>query len=288
MSGFTPKHVLCPVDFSEHSAAALRVAGGLAKAFQADVIVVHAQRLEAPAYFTVAQAQALKAQLRRSAKAAKAYVDQFVAQHLAEGVNHSVLLIEDDPVSAVLHAVRETRAGVIVMGTHGRTGLLRIRLGSVMESILRQVTVPVLTVGPHIQPAAGLGQIRKILCPVNYSDLARATFEHAAAVAETTGAELQVTHVLESGAGTGQAPDQAREQLCGWVPADVRGRCKIKEAVRQGTAAEQIVSEAKSYRADLIVVGAHPRSFLGTILFGSTTEMVIRRAPCPVLSIIRK
>jgi universal stress protein A len=62
----------------------------------------------------------------------------------------------------------------------------------------------------------------------------------------------------------------------------------LKEVVRWGHAAQQVVAEAKESRADLIVVGAHPRSLLGTILFGSTTEFVIRNAACPVLSVIHK
>ena len=74
MAAFQPKHILCPIDFSEHSAAALRVAGGVAKAFGAEVHILHAQRLEAPVYFTVAQTQALQAQLRRSARAARAFI----------------------------------------------------------------------------------------------------------------------------------------------------------------------------------------------------------------------
>jgi nucleotide-binding universal stress UspA family protein len=60
MSNFAPKHILCPVDFSEHSARALQVAGVIAKTFGSEVVVLHVQRLEAPAYFTVAQTQSLR------------------------------------------------------------------------------------------------------------------------------------------------------------------------------------------------------------------------------------
>lgn len=286
MSTFQPKHVLCPTDFSEHSAAALRAAGGIAKAFGARVIVLHAQRMEVPVYFTAAQTKALRAQLRRSARAAWGFVNDFAAQYLPADVEHSVLLMEEDPVTAILTVLKDLRAGLVVMGTHGRTGLARIRLGSVTESVLRQVSVPVLTVAPRLKPSAALGMIRRVLCPVNYSDLARAAFEHAVALAEKTGATLLLAHVQENAAES-EATDPLRE-LCDWVPAEVRSRCEVKEVVKQGSAAEQIVAEAKASRIDCIVVGAHPRSFLGTILFGSTTELVIRNAPCPVLAVIRK
>ncbi|MBZ5565356.1 MAG: universal stress protein [Acidobacteriia bacterium] len=286
MPTFQPKQILCPTDFSEHSAAALRAAGGIARAFDAKVMVLHAQRLEAPVYFTKAQTQALRVQLRRGARAARDFVSKFATQYLPENVEHSVLLVEEDPVRAVLEELKRTRAGLLVMGTHGRTGLARIRLGSVTESVLRQVNVPVLTVGPQIKPTAALGTIRRVLCPVNYSDLAQTAFEHAAALAVKTGAELVLTHVLESEAHGNEA--QALQELCDWVAPEVRQRCTVREVVKQGSPAEQIVAEAKNSRADVVVVGAHPRSFLGTVLFGSTTELVIRNAPCPVLSVIRK
>ncbi len=286
MPTFEPKQILCPTDFSEHSAAALRAAGGIARAFGAKVMVLHAQRLEAPVYFTKAQAATLRTQLRRGARAARRFVSNFAAQYLPENVEHSVLLVEQDPVQAILQELKRERAGLLVMGTHGRTGLARIRLGSVTESTLRQVNVPVLTVGPHIKPYTGPGSIRRVLCPVNYSDLARAAFEHAAALAAKTGADLVVTHVLESDAHGTEA--EASKALCDWVAPEVRQRCTVREVVKQGSPAEQIVAEAKNSRADVIVVGAQPRSFLGTVLFGSTTELVIRNAPCPVLSVIRK
>jgi nucleotide-binding universal stress UspA family protein len=286
MSTFQPKQILCPTDFSEHSAAALRAAGGIAKAFGARVIVLHAQRLEAPVYFTKAQERALRAQLRRSARAARDFVRGFAGQYLPAEVEHSVLLVEEDPVLAVLQAIKKERADLLVMGTHGRTGLARIRLGSVTESLMRQITLPALTVGPRIKPSPGPGAIRRVLCPVNYSDLSQAAFEHAAALAARTGAQLVVTHVLETAAhGTESG---AFQELCDWVAPEVRQRCTVREVVKQGSAAEQIVAEAKSARADVVVVGAQPRSFLGTVLFGSTTELVIRNAPCPVLSVIRR
>jgi len=285
---FTPRLdiILCPTDFSTHSAAGLSVAGGIARAFGGRVVVLHAQRLEAPVYFTKAQTRALNAQLRRSARAAWGYVNDFATQNLPEDVSHTILLLEEDPVGAVLRVVKELHAGLVVMGTHGRTGLARIRLGSVTESVLRQVSMPALTVGPRIKPSPRLARIRRILCPVNYSELARAAVEYAAGLADKLGAQLVAMHVLEH---PGHQEDRDPVQrLCDWLPTDVRGRCEVKEAILEGRASEQIVSEARRSRADLIVLGAQPRSFVGTVLFGSTSELVIRNALCPVVSVIRE
>ena len=285
MAEFDPKRVLCPVDFSVPSAAALRLAGGLAKTFGAELTVLHAQHLEAPVYFTAAQMQALKAQLRRSIRAARASVADFAAKYLPEDLPRVIEVVEDDPVAAILRTAKKSKAGLVVMGTHGRTGLAKVRLGSVMESVLRQSNVPILTVGPGIKSVASLGAIRRILCPVNYTSLAESAFEHARKLAERTGAELILIHIAEQST-QGQGLDEARRTLCDWAAPDVRERCSVKEVVRQGNSAEQIVAEAKRSGADLMVIGAQPRESLGAMLFGSTTEAMIRHAPCPVLSVI--
>jgi nucleotide-binding universal stress UspA family protein len=245
------------------------------------VVLLHVQRWEIPVYFTQSQARALKVQLRRSARTALRFADDFAAKYLPEDVGRTVLLLEEDPVEAVVRVAKELHAGLVVLGSHGRTGLARLRLGSITESVLRQVGTPALTVGPRVQPSPRLAQIHRILCPVNYTPLARAAFDDAVSLAEKTGAELVLVHVTEhQGAHEG-------ERLSEWARAESGRRCEVKEVMLNGVAAEQIVNEARRCHADLIVQGAQPRNFVGTVLFGSTSELVIRKASCPVLSVIR-
>jgi nucleotide-binding universal stress UspA family protein len=286
MTEFAPQRILCPIDFSEYSAAALQVAGGIARAFKSEINVLHAQRLEAPVYFTVSQAQALKTQLRRSARAAQKHARDFANQHLGEAREFAVSVTEDDPVSAILKAQEDTGAGLIVMGTHGRSGLARLRLGSVTESILHRANVPVLTVGPHAKHRAGPSAIHRVLCPVIFTPFANVSLHLAAAVAAQTDAELLVAHIDEN--PLRPTEQDSLSQLCGWIPPSVRTHCTVREVVKRGVAAEQIVAEAEKTQADLVVLGVQPRSHLGAALLGSTAELVIRTAPCPVLSIVGK
>jgi nucleotide-binding universal stress UspA family protein len=283
MSNFAPKHILCPVDFSEYSAAALQVAGVIAKDFGSEVVVLHVQSLEAPAYFTVAQTQALRTQLRRSIRAAKKHARDFAHKHLSERVAHRVMVMEDDPVSAILKTQQEIGADLIALGTHGRGGLARVRLGSIAESVLHQAEVPILTVGPHTKLPPTVEAIRRVLCPVNYSPSSQTALELAGALAAGAGAGLIVAHIDEM--PLGKSAQDSLQHLCDWIPASVRAHCAVKEVVKQGSAAEQIVEEAVKSHADLLVIGAQPRSLLGAVLLGSTTELVIRSASCPVLSV---
>jgi nucleotide-binding universal stress UspA family protein len=193
------------------------------------------------------------------------------------------MVVEDDPVSAILKTQQEIGADLIAMGTHGRGGLARVRLGSIAESVLHQAEVPILTVGPHTKLPPTVEAIRRVLCPVNYSPSSQTALDLAAALAAGTGAELIVAHIDET--LLGKSAQDSLQQLCDWIPATVRAHCAVKEVVKQGSAAEQIVEEAVKSHADLLVIGAQPRSLLGAVLLGSTTELVIRSASCPVLSV---
>lgn len=282
MAVFAPRRILCPVDFSDYSAKALQVAGRLAESFGAEVRVLHAQRLDAPVYFTSAQIQSLRKQLRRSLREAREFVEDFAARNLPEGVRRSVRLVEREPIVAILNMHKEWGSSLIVMSTHGRTGLTRLRLGSVTESVLRQMKAPILTVGPGMKklPASST----RILTPVDLSDASRETLGISAELAARTGGEVTALHILEH-AEEGDASEASRA-LCDWIPPQTRSRCGLQEVVAEGKTSEVIATEARRRRADLIVLGARPRSYLGQLMFGSTTETVIRTAPCPVLSVI--
>ena len=84
MAVFAPRRILCPVDFSDYSAKALQVAGRVAQSFGAEVRVLHAQRLDAPVYFTSAQIQSLRKHLRRTLRVAREFLDDFAARNLPE------------------------------------------------------------------------------------------------------------------------------------------------------------------------------------------------------------
>jgi len=193
------------------------------------------------------------------------------------------LLVEDTPARAILETAREREADLIVMGTHGRSGLSRVMLGSVTERVLRESDRPVLTIryttGMSPEPR---GSIRSLLCPVNYTPVARKALQHAVALAQCFDAELTVVHVLEDEAQ--KASDrEALARLCEWVPEEVRRHCRVKELIRRGDAAEQIIETARALGNDLIVLGAQHKRFFDATVIGTTTVRVTRHAPCPVL-----
>ena len=279
MPGFAPKHILCPIDLSPASSTVLGYARMFAEAFHAKVEVLHAYWLEWPPYFMPSQAEELAAQARKHRTTIGEDLSKLAREALGPDVPHEIAIVEGHPVETILRRAAERQADLILMGSHGRSGIARLRLGSVAENVTREAATPTLIVRASPTQPAPLA-IARVLCPVNLNELGRRSLESASDVAAAFGATLFVLHVVEQAS---LDPESAREHLCQWVPEQVRRNCSLIEVVRHGNAAEQILVAGRERAADLIVLGAQHRPFLEFTTLGTTTERVIRHASSPVL-----
>ncbi len=140
--------ILCPVDFSAGAASSLRVGAELALAGGVVLKVIYATHFEAPPFFNESAQMELAKSLVNAKLAAQDALSSWSAPHLPEGVDVSYEILERPPVDAIRHVAESLPGCWIVMGTHGRTGLKRLLLGSVTERTLREAGVPVLTIPP--------------------------------------------------------------------------------------------------------------------------------------------
>lgn len=290
--------VLCPTDFSEFSEAAVDYAAALAASYGSRLRLVHvltpfpivAPVADAPIDPRVWETQE---SLGREGLAAE------VRRIRRPGVEVDTELRRGSPVHEILTAADEWPADLLVLGTHGRGGFERLVLGSVAEKILRKAPCAVLAV-PHDAVAAvrgGATQVQHVLCSHDGSAASSDGVRYAVALAERTGARLTLVSVVESlpyggdftgaeFAGFRAARDKhAREALDSAVPADVRVRCNVHDRLVYGHPAQQILEVAAQERPDLIVMGVQGRGALDLAMFGSTTNHVVRHAPCPVLTV---
>jgi nucleotide-binding universal stress UspA family protein len=267
--------ILCPVDFSELSGHALRHAARLAACGDAKLIALFANWFDAPPYFTEGRIEELTREFRDSQAAAEQSLAAFVRSTLGEMAPAvEIRVAEGLPADVILAQAAGSGAGLIVMGTHGRTGYNRWTMGSVAERVLRESPVPLLTVrGPSE------GQIRRILCPVADTEISREALGLAAELAGCFGATLTALHVREPRAAA------APPDLCAGMPAEERTRCNIREVERHGDAASEIVRLAAEESFDLLVLGATRRTFFDGLVLGATTIRAVRHAPCPVLTV---
>lgn len=273
--------ILCPVDFSDHSRQALRAALDLASAFGegAAVTVLYVDTFEPPPYFTSSQTKKLAEGIERSRKAAKRKVEKFYAPVAKEGETFTVTVKEGTPARVILETAKSAGARLVVMGSHGRTGISRFMMGSVTERVLAETEIPVLT-------ARGAGndfdsyRPKRVICPVDFSETARLALVEAALLAGKFGAELTAVHV----AGKGGTAD-AKEKLCAFVPSGTATSCALNTVVKSGHTAEEIISIAGEGPDSLIVLGAKRKTLGDVTVFGQTVVSVTRHAKCPVLVI---
>jgi nucleotide-binding universal stress UspA family protein len=94
-------------------------------------------------------------------------------------------------------------------------------------------------------------------------------------------------HINENQSDDTKETDE-HDRLCAWIPPEFRSECSIKEWVRQGDAAEQIIHAATSEGCDLVVLGAQHKKFRETTVLGTTTLKVTRHSSCPVLVITQR
>lgn len=288
MSQIGLRTILCPVDFSDLSALALKYAADFRKCAGGDLVVLFANPFLPPPQLSGPQVDQLAEAWQESKHSTEEYLASFVARHIGEAATGvEMMVVESSPVNAIVEASTARSADLIVMGTHGQGGETRMLLGSVSERVLRASTCPVLTVrqkkGESIPPAA----IRNILVPVNFSVVARMALVSAARIAECFGASLSVLRVIEPAEEPCDEPDEMT-RLCAWVPPETRKKCEIQEFVARGEGAEKIVSFAEEEKTDLIVLGAQHRKFFDSTIVGTTTLRVVRHAPCPVFTFIRR
>ena len=278
MSRFAPRSILCAVDFSTATSAVLRWAGLFARTYGAKLEILHADWQEWPPYFTAAQIQTFVKENREHLTALRRDLDRAAREALGMKAPYSTAAVEGYPVTAILEHASVHSPELIVMGSHGRSGMARLRLGSVAENVVREAAIPTLVVKAARNPH--MPKISSVLCPVNFTRSASRCLELSASVASAFQAKLFVVHTVEQETGDLQP---THERLCQWVPEDVQAHCDLVEVVRRGNAAEQIVLVAREQGVDLIVLGAEHRPFFEFTTLGTTTERVVRYADSNVL-----
>ena len=207
---FPPRHILVPLDFSQPSRYALAYAVRIAEATGATIDVLHAGTPipYVPAYVGVPEAtMGAAAHMTELLREREAHGRaQMLEEVLPYSDDHDISLFwwDGDPVAAIKRFAKEQDSSLIVMGTHGRSGVSRALLGSVAERTARFAERPVLLVrepegfGPEALPPF---PPRRILAPTDLSDEAREGVEYAASIARSTGAAVEMLHVMPAISG---------------------------------------------------------------------------------------
>ena len=292
----TTPTVLCPIDFSDGSRAALRYAVTIAEHFRAKMELL---AVEDP---LLTEAFDLGTGVVFDPEATRNELRKFAAKVLGPdppaGLELEYQVAVGKPADEILRVSKVTAADLIVMSTHGLTGMRKLFFGSTTERVLRETSVPVLATPPvdpgriHLTDARVL--FGRMLVPVDLSAGALHQVQVARAVSEALSLPFIALHVVEPVRSPLIArlhlptielerrtrAEDALEQLVATVPR----KLAPEALVAYGDPAEEIAKCARDRQAGLIVIGLHASTLLGPRM-GSVTYRVLCLASALVLAL---
>jgi len=276
------ENVLYATDFHGHSKAALPYALSIARKYGSKVFVAHVIALSP--FSDTAPTGALRAiesQAIREAKEAAIELSPVFG-----GISNEVLIRKGDIWTELSEIVEEKRIDLIVAGTHGRSGVSRIIMGSVAEKICRRAPCPVLMIGPRIDEEPDrFADLHSILVPTDFTPESAAAVSYAASLAQVNQGRLYLLYV----APTTDVPEASlKDALRNLLPSEMDFSFAPKVFVEVGVASQIILDLSKELAVDLIVLGVkRPAIFQGTSTHQtmSTTCKVVGGATCPVITV---
>jgi nucleotide-binding universal stress UspA family protein len=298
--------ILVGTDFSPESVIALEHAIRIARHVGAEIILAHAGTVIDTADAALAPESAALLEYERivaeHAAENRAQLEGLVSMVRGRGIAASERVVEGFPDTGITEAADQLNADLVVIGTHGRTGLKRLLLGSVAERVVRLCRRHVMVARPPVggQPGSGGddGGYRRILVPTDFSPRAELALEIALELVES-GGEIDLLHAWNLPALTGslvpgRVSNTALEPVRASIEAGVRekGEALIARHRRPSVQIALTIVNDSPPRAidqraatghDLIVMGGHGRRGLRRWILGSVAEATVRHAPCSVV-----
>jgi nucleotide-binding universal stress UspA family protein len=287
------KNVLFATDFSPCSNAALPYALSVARRYGATLHAAHVVPTDADLLFM--SPENWTAVAAEEDERIQGHIEQL--EHHLQGLPHDVLTPRGKVSDALVQIIEEHDIDLLVLGTHGRTGVRKLVMGSVAEEIFRRAACPVLSVGPNVScKPNGEIQFQHILFATDFSEDSLAALPYAFSLAEEDESQLELLHVVEQPAAgivdLKTVTASLMRRLKQLVPPEAEPWCHAECLLEFGRQfarpTERILEIAGDRAADLIVLGVRPvHGNPGVIThFASTTaQQIATYATCPVLTV---
>lgn len=288
--------IVVKIDLSVPSDQALDRATALAAMHDAKLVIVHALADDAPISDLSGEMLKQLGEVSAAVRVEEArQLSDRIAKIQARGVEVDIVSRAGAPGEVVAQAARDHDAGLIVVGTHGHTGISRFLLGSVATAVLRHASCDVLVCRGPTGPAA----FQRPLVATDFSPTAMRALAHASRLA-APGVAIEVVHAWQLPAGSwgatllGQARFPwstvrdavlagAQQQADRLIAANASLGHALHVDLIQGPPASVITHTAERGGHDLIAIGTHGTRGFRRLLLGSVAESTIRHAPCSVL-----
>ncbi|MGE5184806.1 MAG: universal stress protein [Acidobacteriota bacterium] len=278
------KKIVCPIDFSPGSEQALQFAARMATDLDADLVVAHVWYVPPLAYSSETMPPAGWDAVRDSSERMLAEAKQRAVGLGAPRV--STLLLSGVPWAQIAEIPTDPDVDLVVIGTHGRTGISRFLLGSVAEQVVRHADCSVIVARGEYKG------LQHVLCSVDFSDSSHQAMRRAGELARES---VTLFHAIEIPALFGLEPsrsdeafdlDRRAQRLTEAWGSELGAMTRASVSTRTAfgsPAAETLAMLDADPKLDLVVVGSHGRTGIRRVLLGSVAEKIVRHARTPVL-----
>ncbi|WP_454062141.1 universal stress protein [Candidatus Nitrospira salsa] len=297
------RRILLATDFSPSSERSVHMALKWAEAWEAKLDIVHVIGILPPIYLTSFSANNyIKAQEKTSQAQLETLVMQ-ARERVSEVQWHLLHGIPSDEISGLAVS---SQTDLVIMGTHGWTGIDRVLMGSVAERVICKAPCPVLSVRnmergqttttgePKAETASAAP--RHILLPIDFSDCSLEAYEYADNLEKSFEASITLLHVLEPFSYSldftlshpvedQQHREEVKTRLASLTDAFTRQGITARYMIKTKSVSEAIVESLTESGADLIVMGTHGRRGLRRLVMGNVAAAVLRQSPVPVLTV---
>lgn len=279
LSGKTTSCILLPTDFQQPARRAFTYAVKLARVLGARLEIVHVIK----AVTESSQVAPDSRYLNPLKTSALLELGRLTSTAKEAGVHAEPSLLFGNPSDCILESAARFHTGLIVMGTHGRTGWDRMRLGSTAQAVVREAPCPVLT----LQEVVARDSFRyhakvsldRLLVATDFSPCADAALHYVSGLAAQLKAQMCVVHAADEGVAK-----QVGQRKLNTLTRELQRRgIEAESLCLPGDPVEVILRQAAQWQADVIAVGTQGRTGLSRLVLGSVAEAVLGRAGCPVL-----
>jgi nucleotide-binding universal stress UspA family protein len=296
------QNIIVPIDFSKMSMQAIQIAKQLARRFGASIHLAHVRHFNYATDFVAPAPPIVPFPLmnyERDAEQTALKELKKVAKEFGVSSAKCDVLSGAPPFDEICRLAQTVPGELVVMPTHGRTGLKHVFLGSTAERIVQHSSCPVLiTRGSALQANNGSRfRMKTILVPIDFSSCSREGLRYAIAFANEFGAKIILLHAtylgyVYSSEGTviydipslQKAARKAAERKMHELVRSVNfGSVKYETVFTEGSPVLDICAFAKEHDVDLIITSTHGFTGFTHVLIGSIAEQVVRHAPCSVL-----
>ncbi len=296
-AGISFKSILLATDFSDASEKAFNYAVAIARHYGSKIAIVHVMPPESVSFIPELPGERQRYEARR-------WMENLASRSELKQIPHETVLRAGSVWGVLSAVIHQQDIDLVVLGTHGRSGLKKLVLGSVAEEVVRRAGCPVLTVGPHIDATLSkTGEFRTIVFATDFHSSSAKALDYALFLGNEPETKLILLHVMPPAALPGpgqsfydeeavnkwQAKTKAtiKEKLQKLLPPAVRLWSEAEYVVGFDFIADGILKAAAARKADLIITGAKRPAFVKVSAhsLGAVSYEVIRRANCPVLAV---